>query len=67
MSFNVTEDELREVFEKIGNIKAVRLAMRDGQARGFGHVEFNDNDSAKKACKLAGTELDGRAIRVDIA
>jgi RNA recognition motif-containing protein len=29
--------------------------MRDGKARGFGHVEFNDNESAKKACKLTGT------------
>jgi RNA recognition motif-containing protein len=58
---------LRAGFESIGNIKAVRIAMRDGQARGFGHVEFYDNESAKKACGLAGTYIDGRAIRVDIA
>ena len=58
---------MREVFEEIGNIKGVRIAMRDGQARGFGHVEFNDNASAVKACKLSGTDIDGRAIRVDIA
>jgi nucleolin len=43
LSFNVSEDQLREVFEEIGGIKAVRLAMRDGQPRGFGHVEFEEN------------------------
>ena len=46
LSFNCSEDTLRAGFESIGNIKAVRIAMRDGQPRGFGHVEFYDNESA---------------------
>lgn len=30
LSFNCTEDALRAGFESVGNIKAVRIAMRDG-------------------------------------
>lgn len=67
LSFNVDENQLRKIFEEVGGVKDVRLAIRDGQHRGFGHVEFEDSARAKKACELAGTELDGRAIRVDIA
>lgn len=67
LSFNCDEDALRNGFESVGNIKAVRIAMRDGAPRGFGHVEFYDNESAKKACELAGSFIDGRPIRVDIS
>jgi nucleolin len=67
LSFTCTEESLRAGFESAGEIKAVRIAMRDGQPRGFGHVEFYDNAGAKKACELAGTYIDGRAIRVDIS
>lgn len=67
LSFTCTDEALRAGFESVGNIKAVRIAMRDGQPRGFGHVEFYDNESAKKACELAGTYVDGRPIRVDIS
>lgn len=67
VSFNCTEDSLRGAFESIGNINQVRIAMRDGQPRGFAHVEFFDENSAQEACKLAGTMVDGRPIRIDIS
>ena len=35
------------------------------RCKGFAHIEFNDSDSAAKALGVAGTTVDGRAIRVD--
>ena len=39
----------------------------DGNSRGFGHVDFDTPENAKKALTLAGSNLDGRAIRVDLS
>jgi RNA recognition motif-containing protein len=39
-----------------------------GRSRGFGFVTFEDDEAADKAvAALNQTELDGRAIRVDVA
>jgi nucleolin len=38
-----------------------------GRPRGFAHVEFVDPASATEAMKLAGQEIDGRAIRLDLS
>lgn len=35
--------------------------------RGFCHVEFESTESVDKAMALAGTEVDGRLIRIDFS
>jgi nucleolin len=68
LSYTTTEQSLRSVFEGCGEIKAIRIATDfEGRARGFAHVDFEDNDGAKNAVKKSGTELDGRTIRVDFS
>lgn len=38
-----------------------------GEFRGFGHVEFEESDACEKAVAMRGTEICGRAVRVDYA
>ena len=46
----------------------MRIAQdEDGRPRGFAHVEFGSNAEAQEAMKLAGQELDGRAVRLDLS
>lgn len=37
------------------------------KSRGFGYVEFVKAESAQKALAMAGQEIDGRAIKVDLS
>jgi nucleolin len=68
ISFNATEDSLKEFFSQAGNVVAVRIAKTpDGQLKGFCHVEFDSTEAVNSAVALAGSEIDGRAIRVDPA
>lgn len=68
LSFDATEDAVWEVFSEYGDIKSVRLPTdrESGRPKGFGYVEFTDIEVAKKAyAGLVGTEIAGRAIRLD--
>eukprot|EP01035_Chromulina_nebulosa_P020296 gene20296-26347_t len=68
LSWEVTEEIIRETFEKFGEVTQVRFAMdEEGSFKGFGHVEFADGDSTVEAVKVHGTTISGRAIRVDYA
>ena len=70
LSWNVTDAELRTAFEQFGDIlEATVITDRDtGRSRGFGFVTFENDDNGRTAVeKMDGTELDGRAIRVDEA
>ncbi|TFK64699.1 RNA-binding domain-containing protein [Pluteus cervinus] len=69
LSFSVDEDAVWNTFTDYG-VKSVRLPTdRDtGRPKGFGYVEFESVDGAKKAFEeLAGSEIDGRAIRLDFS
>jgi nucleolin len=68
LSFNTTEDQLRDLFEGCGEVTNVRVAKdHDGRPRGFAHIDFSSNDGASNAIRKSGTELDGRAMRVDFS
>ena len=68
LPFDVEEDQLRELFGTAGSVERVRFAMgEDGSFKGFGHVQFADGASTVEAVKLAGTDINGRSIRVDYA
>ncbi|KAJ7477042.1 hypothetical protein B0H11DRAFT_2426684 [Mycena galericulata] len=69
LSFGVDEDAVWSFFNECGGgVKSVRLPTdRDtGRPKGFGYVEFEDIEGAKKAYEAAnGQEIEGRAIRLD--
>ena len=70
LSWDTNDDSLRSAFSAHGEIsEAVVVSDRDtGRSRGFGFVTFEDDESADKAvAALNGTDLDGRAIKVDVA
>ncbi|KAF8557990.1 RNA-binding domain-containing protein [Imleria badia] len=70
LSWNTTDDSLREVFEKYGTVTD-SIVMKDretGRSRGFGFVTFGSDDHAQAAINdLNEQEVDGRRIRVNLA
>jgi nucleolin len=55
-------------FADAGNVDRIRFATaEDGSFKGFAHVQFSDGASTDEAVKMAGTDINGRAIRVDYA
>jgi len=70
LSFNTTEDELRQAFEAYGAVERVSiLTDRDtGRSRGFGFVEMASNEDGEKAiAAMNGAQLGGRTINVNEA
>lgn len=70
MSYQTTEDGLRELFGQHGEVSEVTIIMdRDtGRPKGFGFVEMRDDASARKAItELDGREIDGRTLKVNEA
>ncbi len=70
LSYNVTSEQLQEVFAAIGTVvSAVVIVDRySNQSKGFGFVEMSTDDEAKKAiAELNGKEVDGRPIVVNEA
>ncbi len=70
LPFDLTEDELKELFEQYGPVNSVRIVVdRDTKrSRGFGFVEMSNQDDGKKAMdELNGSNLNGRSIVVNAA
>lgn len=70
LSYAVTDDQLREMFEAIGKVESAQVIVdRDSkQSKGFGFVEMGTEDEAQEAIKqLNGKESGGRAIMVNAA
>jgi len=67
LPFATTDDELREAFAAHGAVASATV-VRDretGRSKGFGFVEFENDDEGKAAeSKLNGSELGGRTITV---
>ncbi|KAJ3128261.1 Splicing factor [Nowakowskiella sp. JEL0407] len=62
------ELKLRELFEKFGELKGVRILKDNhGKLKGTAFVEFADEESAKQGLSLTGTEIDRRYIGVAIS
>ena len=67
LPFATTDDELRELFAAHGTVSSATV-VRDresGRSKGFGFVEFENDEEGKAAEKaLNGSELGGRSISV---
>jgi RNA recognition motif-containing protein len=67
---STTEPQLRTLFEAHGKVERVNIVVdkETGRPRGFAFVEMNEASEADKAClALSGSELKGRALRVNEA
>ena len=70
LSFNTSEDELRQMFEAYGQVDRVSIMTdRDtGRSRGFGFVEMtNAEDGEKAIAALNGSQVGGRTLNVNEA
>jgi cold-inducible RNA-binding protein len=70
LPYSVTETQLRELFEPFGALESVRVISDKftGRSKGFGFVEFEDNEAADKAiAEVNGRELEGRTLVVNEA
>ena len=69
LPYNISDDQLRDVFARFGTPESARVITdRDsGQSKGFGFVEFSDDEQAKAALSLNGTEFGGRSLTVNEA
>lgn len=70
LAYATTDDTLRDFFATIGPVASARVVTdRDsGRSKGFGFVEFeNEDDNQKAVEQLDGKELDGRTINVSLA
>ena len=65
---NMTEDDLRDMFEKFGKITSFKLMKTDEgdeKNKGFGFVSYEDAETAEAACgDLNGSEVGGKTIYV---
>lgn len=70
LSYELTEDALRQAFETYGEVESVNI-IKDkysGQSKGFGFVEMPDDEKAMAAIEgLNQTELMGRNLNVNKA
>ena len=70
LSYNVTEDSLKDVFAAIGEVQSVRIITdaATGRSKGFGFVEMAvDEDADKVVATLNGTAVLDRTINVSEA
>jgi len=70
LSYDTSEASLRTLFAPHGEVISVTLITdRDsGRPKGFGFVEMGTPEEAQKAkAALDGSQLDGRAVKVDEA
>jgi RNA recognition motif-containing protein len=67
LSFDTTQDGLRELFEAHGQVATVNMITDrySGQPRGFAFVEMMNDEGANAAiAALNGQEVNGRALKV---
>ncbi len=70
LSYDTGEDDIRQVFENVGEVTEVNIIIdrMSGRSKGFGFVEMPDKDEATTAISdLNGKELNGRALNVNEA
>jgi cold-inducible RNA-binding protein len=69
LSFQTTEGDLDGLFAQAGQVESVRIITdrETGRSRGFGFVEMREEDAEKAISQFDGTDLDGRALKVNEA
>ena len=70
LSFDLTSDDLSEIFTQIGEVEDALIVSRPdgGRSRGFGFVTMADNTAGEEAIRqLNGQEVAGRDLVVNVA
>ncbi|MDO7253592.1 RNA-binding protein [Helicobacter sp. 13S00482-2] len=69
LAYNATNEDVKELFSKYGNVVSVKLISdrETDRAKGFGFVEMEDDQALKAISSLNETDFMGRTIRVNEA
>ena len=70
LPFEATEDQLKTFFAEVGEVARVTVVKDKftNRSRGFGFVEINDEEVAKKAIAvLNGRAMGGRPLKINEA
>jgi len=70
LKFGVTDEEFKEAFAEFGEVISATVVTDriSGRSKGFGFVEFANEEDAKKAkTEMNGKEFQGRLLRIDDA
>ncbi len=69
LPFKVTEDEIRALFSRHGDVHSVDIITdrESGRPRGFGFVEMDDDAAQAAIGALDGAEMGGHNLRVNEA
>ena len=70
LSFKTSSEDLQKLFSQAGTVQSADvISDRDtGQSRGFGFVEMDSKEAGEAAiAQFNGTEVDGRALKVNEA
>ena len=70
LSYQVSEADLRELFEEYGTVSSAKIITDKftGRSRGFGFVEMDDDSEGQRAIEqLNEAEYDGRTLTVSVA
>ena len=70
LDYKVNENDLESLFSEYGTVSSVKIISDkyNGRSKGFGFVEMENNDEAKKAVSgLNGSSLKSRDITVNEA
>ncbi|PIZ05234.1 MAG: RNA-binding protein [Gammaproteobacteria bacterium CG_4_10_14_0_8_um_filter_38_16] len=69
LSYNTSEDELRDYFAQYGNIEDIKLIIdfNTGRSKGFGFITFSSDQDCENALAANGVDLGGRKLKVNIA
>jgi cold-inducible RNA-binding protein len=70
LAFHTTEDTLLQMFAAAGTVSEAKLVLdrETGRSRGFAFVSMSTDAEAQAAIdQLNGADLDGRALKVNIA
>jgi RNA recognition motif-containing protein len=70
LSKQVTDAQLGDLAKEFGSVTSANVATEksSGQSKGFGFIEFSDDDAATKAIAgLDGREVNGQALKVNEA
>jgi cold-inducible RNA-binding protein len=70
LPFATTDEELKELFSAHGTVSYAKVITdrETGRSKGFGFVEFENDDEGKAAEKaMNGTDIGGRSITVNEA
>jgi len=67
LSYGIKDADLEKLFETYGTVVSAKVIKdrETGRSKGFGFVEFENDDEAKAAIEqLTGTEFSGRPLVV---